>query len=103
VYVTPSVNQGCLSPIKYPIDLSPISTSNLKLDCTHALLKHFLPLPQNQMRKMSNITIATLPRISSSTLSSMLLAGQSSNVDTSTPPPFLAIVDVRDDGTLALS
>lgn len=52
------------------------------------------------MHKMSNLTIATLPRISASTLSSLLLASQSSNVDASTPPPFLAIIDVRDDGTL---
>jgi Cdc25 family phosphatase len=47
---------------------------------------------------MSTLTIASLPRITSSTLSALLLANQSSNVDESTPPASLAIIDVRDDG-----
>lgn len=48
---------------------------------------------------MSNLTVATLPRISASDLSSLLLAGQPSNVDELQAPPSLAIIDVRDDGT----
>jgi len=50
------------------------------------------------MRKMATHTIATLPRLSSTELSQILLSNTSSNLDASTPPSKIAIVDVRDDG-----
>lgn len=50
------------------------------------------------MRKMAMHTVATLPRLSSTELSQILLSTASSNLDTSTPPSKIAIVDVRDDG-----
>ncbi|KAF8861013.1 Rhodanese-like protein [Acephala macrosclerotiorum] len=49
------------------------------------------------MRRMSTHTIATLPRLSSTDLSQILLSNTSSNVDAQTPPSKIAIVDVRDD------
>ncbi|CZR62784.1 probable Putative protein-tyrosin-phosphatase [Phialocephala subalpina] len=49
------------------------------------------------MRRMSSHTVATLPRLSSTDLSQILLSTASSNVDASTPPSKIAIVDVRDD------
>lgn len=55
------------------------------------------------MRKMSTYTVATLPRLSSTELSKAILENASSNLDAQTPPAKLAIVDVRDDGLLALS
>lgn len=55
-----------------------------------------------EMRKMSTYTIATLPRISPSTLSQLLLS-QSSNPDAAAAPSSIAIIDVRDDGTCSLA
>lgn len=46
---------------------------------------------------MSTHTIATLPRLSSTTLSEILLENKSSNLDAQTAPSHIAIVDVRDD------
>jgi Cdc25 family phosphatase len=43
-------------------------------------------------------TVATLPRLSSTELSQILLTNSSSNLDASTAPSKIAIVDVRDDG-----
>lgn len=53
---------------------------------------------------MSSHTVSTLPRISAITLSQTLLAQTqtSSNLDATTPPSKIAIVDVRDDGTFAI-
>ncbi|CZT12584.1 probable Putative protein-tyrosin-phosphatase [Rhynchosporium agropyri] len=42
-------------------------------------------------------SIATLPRLSSTDLSKIILSQASSNVDASTPPSNIAIIDVRDD------
>ncbi|KAK0123486.1 hypothetical protein ONS96_010469 [Cadophora gregata f. sp. sojae] len=49
------------------------------------------------MPKMSMHSIANLPRLSSTDLSKILLSQASSNVDSSTPPSNIAIIDVRDD------
>ncbi|PMD13692.1 hypothetical protein NA56DRAFT_585144 [Hyaloscypha hepaticicola] len=49
------------------------------------------------MRRMAMHTVATLPRLSSTELSQILLSNTSSNLDASTPPSKIAIVDVRDD------
>ncbi|KAN0104059.1 hypothetical protein V8E51_009804 [Hyaloscypha variabilis] len=49
------------------------------------------------MRKMAMHTVATLPRLSSTELSQILLSHTSSNLDAPTPPSKIAIVDVRDD------
>lgn len=49
------------------------------------------------MRRMAMLTVATLPRLSSTELSQILLSNSSSNLDASTPPSKIAIVDVRDD------
>ncbi|KAE8443856.1 hypothetical protein EG329_001265 [Mollisiaceae sp. DMI_Dod_QoI] len=46
---------------------------------------------------MASHTVATLPRLSSTDLSQILLSHTSSNLDASTPPSKVAIVDVRDD------
>ncbi|TVY48177.1 Dual specificity phosphatase, partial [Lachnellula occidentalis] len=48
---------------------------------------------------MSSHTIATLPRLTATNLSQILLSesSSSSNLDASTPPSKIAIVDVRDD------
>ncbi|TVY24497.1 CDC25-like phosphatase [Lachnellula hyalina] len=48
---------------------------------------------------MSNHTIATLPRLTATNLSQIILteSTSSSNLDASTPPSKIAIVDVRDD------
>lgn len=51
------------------------------------------------MRRMSTITIGNLPRLSSKALSDILLSHASSNLDASSKPENLAIIDVRDDGT----
>jgi len=56
-----------------------------------------------QISKMSMQTIATLPRLSATALSDILLAHSSSNLDAPSPS-HLAIIDVRDDGrSLSLS
>lgn len=50
---------------------------------------------------MSTHTIATLPRISASTLSELLLEGQDSNLDALSSMDGgsrIAVIDVRDDG-----
>jgi rhodanese-related sulfurtransferase len=47
---------------------------------------------------MAMHTVATLPRLSSTELSQILLSNTSSNLDASTSPSKIAIVDVRDDG-----
>jgi rhodanese-related sulfurtransferase len=47
---------------------------------------------------MAMHTVATLPRLSSTELSQIILSTASSNLDASTPPSKIAIVDVRDDG-----
>jgi hypothetical protein len=52
---------------------------------------------------MAMHTVATLPRLSSTELSQILLSNTSSNLDASTPPSKIAIVDVRDDGMSNLS
>jgi len=50
------------------------------------------------MRKMSTHTIATIPRLSATDLSKILLSSTSSNLDAQpTPAQDIAIVDVRDD------
>jgi Cdc25 family phosphatase len=49
---------------------------------------------------MAMHTVATLPRLSSTELSQILLSNSSSNLDASTAPSKIAIVDVRDDGIL---
>jgi Cdc25 family phosphatase len=51
---------------------------------------------------MAMHTVATLPRLSSTELSQILLSNSSSNLDASTPPSKIAIVDVRDDGICPL-
>jgi Cdc25 family phosphatase len=50
------------------------------------------------MRKMTPHTIASLPRMSATTLSEILLSHSTSNLDAPSAPPNLAIIDVRDDG-----
>lgn len=55
------------------------------------------------MRKMSTVTIGTLPRLSSKALSDIILSHSSSNLDAPSAPHTLAIVDVRDDGTFLRS
>ncbi|PVH73477.1 hypothetical protein DL98DRAFT_501079 [Cadophora sp. DSE1049] len=49
------------------------------------------------MPKMSMHSVANLPRLSSTDLSKIILSQASSNVDSSTPPSSIAIIDVRDD------
>ncbi|KAF7858039.1 hypothetical protein EAF04_009395 [Stromatinia cepivora] len=49
------------------------------------------------MRRMSTITVATLPRLSSKALSDIILSHASSNLDALSTPQNLAIIDVRDD------
>jgi hypothetical protein len=52
---------------------------------------------------MTAHTIASLPRLSSTGLSEILLSHTSSNLDApSTAPEKIAIIDVRDDGQLPL-
>jgi len=46
---------------------------------------------------MSSLTVAALPRLSSTALSEILLEHSTSNLDASTPPSDIAIIDVRDD------
>ena len=51
---------------------------------------------QERKRKMSTYTVATLPRISGSKLSQLLLS-QSLNPDAAAAPSSIAIIDVRDE------
>ncbi|PSS25526.1 hypothetical protein M430DRAFT_96581 [Amorphotheca resinae ATCC 22711] len=46
---------------------------------------------------MTPHTIASLPRMSATTLSEILLSHSTSNLDAPSAPPNLAIIDVRDD------
>ncbi|KAH7314356.1 hypothetical protein BKA65DRAFT_439992 [Rhexocercosporidium sp. MPI-PUGE-AT-0058] len=46
---------------------------------------------------MSMHSVANLPRLSSTDLSEIMLSQASSNVDSTTPPSNIAIIDVRDD------
>jgi len=46
---------------------------------------------------MASLMVVTLPRLSPDALSEILLEHSTSNLDVSTPPPHIAIIDVRDD------
>jgi len=56
------------------------------------------PIDLHRMRRMATHTIASLPRLPSETLASIILDSSSSNLDAQTPPSKIAVVDVRDHG-----
>jgi hypothetical protein len=84
--------------IKHPPNLSsvpvPTSTRNAKSNRW---------IPQDQEAKMAtkSLTVATLPRISAADLSQLILSSRSSNLDAPPIDTGLAVVDVRDDGTIS--
>ena len=87
--LTSHLSYPYLPPTSYLLPKIPGSRTTIKLKPPILLCLEVL--------RMSNLTVANLPRLSSTALSQIILEHSTSNLDASTAPSHIAIIDVRDD------